>query len=101
MITSWSAAPASAALELIGGQRACRSYTGEPVDDADLVAMLEAATHAPSAENRQPWVFVVVRDAATRRGIDELTKRVWDERGSAALGAAASRLGSSPTSTRS
>ncbi len=65
----------------MGGQRACRTYTGEPVDDADLVAMLEAATHAPSAENRQPWVFVVVRDGATRHGIDELTKRVWDEGG--------------------
>lgn len=67
-----------AALALLRGQRACRTYTDDPVADADLTAMLEAATHAPSAENRQPWVFVVVRDVATRRGIDELTKRAWD-----------------------
>lgn len=65
------------ALALILHQRACRSYLDDPVDDADLDAMLEAATHAPSAENRQPWVFVVVRDAAVRAAIDDLTRRVW------------------------
>jgi nitroreductase len=58
-------------------QRACRAYAGDPVSDGDLEAMLRAATHAPSAENRQPWVFVVVRRAATRWAIDELTRRVW------------------------
>lgn len=45
--------------------------------------MLEAATHAPSAENRQPWVFVVVRDAATRLAVVELTVSVWDGGGRA------------------
>lgn len=69
------------ALELLGSQRACRSYTSDPVDDADLAAMLEAATHAPSAENRQPWVFVVVRDPAPRQAIADLTRRVWEEGG--------------------
>ncbi len=71
----------SAILRALGGQRACREYTTDPVDDADLTAMLEAATHAPSAENRQPWVFVVVRDVGTRARIDELTKRAWEEGG--------------------
>ncbi len=66
------------ALEVIRAQRACRTFTDEPVDDADLAAMVEAATHAPSAENRQPWVFVVVRDPARRAAIAELTRRVWD-----------------------
>ena len=70
--------PGEAALELVRNQRACRSYTSEPVEDADLEAILEAATHAPSAENRQPWVFVVVRDATTRLAIVELTRRVWE-----------------------
>ena len=47
-------------------QRACRSFTADPVPDEAVERMLEAAMHAPSAENRQPWVFVVVRDAAVR-----------------------------------
>ena len=66
-----------AALALIVGQRGCRSFTDEPVADADLARILEAATHAPSAENRQPWVFVVARDASTRTAIAELTQQVW------------------------
>ena len=59
-------------------QRACRSFTDEPVDGDDLATMLRAATHAPSAENAQPWVFVVVRDTATRGAVIELTRGVWD-----------------------
>jgi nitroreductase len=62
-------------------QRACRSYTSEPVADELVERCLEAATHAPSAENRQPWVFVVVRDEKVRSAIGELTRRGWREAG--------------------
>jgi len=72
-----------AALALLFGQRACRAYTGDPVDAADVEVILKAATHAPSAENAQPWVFVVVRDAAVRHAIDDLTASVWDQGGRA------------------
>lgn len=58
-------------------QRACRRFTDELVDAGDIARMLEAATHAPSAENRQPWVFVVARDPATRSAIAALTLEVW------------------------
>jgi nitroreductase len=59
-------------------QRACRDFSAEPVPDADIERILEAATHAPSAENTQPWVFVVVRDETTRLQLIELTQRVWN-----------------------
>jgi nitroreductase len=59
-------------------QRACRDFAPDPVPDEDVARMLEAAVHAPSAENAQPWVFVVVRDADRRRRITELTRRLWD-----------------------
>jgi nitroreductase len=68
-------------LEHLRGQRACRAYTGDAVPDADLVAMIEAATHAPSAENRQPWVFVVVRDREVRAAVDDAARRVWEAGG--------------------
>lgn len=58
-------------------QRACRSFLPRPIPDSDLDQMLEIATHAPSAENAQPWVFVVVRDAAVRGHIGELARLVW------------------------
>jgi nitroreductase len=68
-------------IEHLLGQRACRAYAADPVPDGDLVTILRAATHAPSAENRQPWVFVVVRDAATRAAVDGAARRVWDAGG--------------------
>lgn len=73
-----SQAPCHAeALAFLLGQRACRSYTDDVVSDGDLELLLEAATHAPSAENAQPWVFVVVREPTTRDAIVRLTQQVW------------------------
>jgi nitroreductase len=63
--------------EVIAGQRACRWFTADPVPDDDIARMLELATHAPSAENTQPWVFVVVRDDGVRRAIADLARRLW------------------------
>jgi nitroreductase len=59
-------------------QRACREFAPDPVPDEHIARMLDAAVHAPSAENAQPWVFVVVRDADLRRRIADLTRRLWD-----------------------
>jgi nitroreductase len=62
-------------------QRACRSFSDRAVPDELVERCLEAATHAPSAENRQPWVFIVVRDPERRAAIGELTRRAWREAG--------------------
>lgn len=70
--------------DVVRRQRACRAFAPDPVSDADLERILEAATHAPSAENSQPWVFVVVTDAAARARVGELTRRAWEGGGRAA-----------------
>jgi nitroreductase len=62
-------------------QRATRRFADRPVDEALLERCLRAATHAPSAENLQPWVFVVVREPGLRAGIAELTSRAWQDGG--------------------
>ena len=64
--------------DVIGAQRACRSFLTDPVTDRDLERVLDAAVHAPSAENRQPWEFVVVRDPEARAAIGELISRGWE-----------------------
>ncbi len=69
--------------DTIGRQRACRAFRADPVSDEDLARLIDAATHAPSAENRQPWQFVVVRDPATRAAIGDLTRRAWEAHGRA------------------
>src|SRR5665647_297410 len=48
----------------IAGRRAIRDYTGQPVDEPTIHRLVEAAVWAPSAINRQPWAFTVVRDQA-------------------------------------
>jgi nitroreductase len=64
--------------DVVHSQRACRDFADKDVDDDTLAKVLDAATFAPSAENRQPWVFVVVRDAETRTRIAELMRKVWE-----------------------
>jgi nitroreductase len=63
--------------EVVHTQRAARSFLPDDVDDETIARILTAATQAPSAENSQPFVFLVVRDPATRAAIGELTARIW------------------------
>jgi nitroreductase len=69
--------------DVVRSQRACRSFSDEPVPDDLVERVLEAATFAPSAENTQPWVFVVVHESAARERIGELTRRAWEGGGRA------------------
>src|SRR5512134_860651 len=48
--------------EAIYGRRAVREFTMEPVEEAALRGLIDAAVQAPSAVNQQPWLFTVVRD---------------------------------------
>jgi nitroreductase len=68
---------------VVSHQRAYRAFAAPDVDDALIGRLLSAATFAPSAENRQPWEFVVVRDADTRARIGELSRRAWETHGRA------------------
>jgi len=47
-------------IQTILARRSIRKYTAEPVSEADIQTLLEAAMAAPSASNRKPWHFVVV-----------------------------------------
>lgn len=52
--------------------RAVRRLRPDPVPEAELRYLVEAATRAPSGENRQTWRFVVVTDATTRARLGEV-----------------------------
>ena len=64
--------------EIAHRQRAHRRFSDEPVSDDELERILDAAVHAPSAENRQPWEFVVVRDGDLRARIMDLAEKAWE-----------------------
>jgi len=71
---------------LMARQRAVREFTSEPVDDALIGRILEAATRAPSAKNVQVLRFVVVKDPAAKKKLAELVEEApgpgrtpWDQ----------------------
>jgi len=59
-------------LDFLRSLRSTRRFRPEPVPDPVLTEILEAARWCGSAHNRQPWQFVVVRDAATKGALAEL-----------------------------
>lgn len=50
--------------DAIRARRNVREYRAEPISDADLNRIAEAAWRAPSASNRQHWDFIIVTDPA-------------------------------------
>jgi len=58
-------------LENIFRRRSVRAYDPVAIEDGVLRQILEAGRQAPSAANRQPWQFVVVRDPERREALAE------------------------------
>ena len=56
-------------LDFIWTRRSVRRFTPEPVADADLLSILEAAMAAPSACRKDPWSFIVLRQAHVRKAV--------------------------------
>jgi nitroreductase len=57
---------------VIRTRRSVRSYSEKEIPDATLQIVLDAARVAPSANNRQPWRYIVVREAQTIYRIAQL-----------------------------
>ncbi|MFE0515802.1 nicotinate-nucleotide--dimethylbenzimidazole phosphoribosyltransferase, partial [Streptomyces sp. NPDC058964] len=53
-------------------------FRGDPIPHEVLLRVLEAAHTAPSVGHSQPWDFVVIRSAETRRTMHELAMRQRD-----------------------
>lgn len=60
-------------IDLLLEHRSYRDYTDEPVSDTTLNAIIEATHRAPTSVNGQEISLVVVRDAAKRVQIAEIT----------------------------
>lgn len=63
MLTVWDA---------INSRRSIRRFAPDDVPEEVIDQLLEAARLAPSASNRQPWRFIVVRDQETRKELRRL-----------------------------
>lgn len=63
-------------LDAIYHRRAVRAYRSDPVDDATIHRLLDAAVHAPTAMHEEPWAFVVVQDRAMLERISDRAKAI-------------------------
>jgi len=63
--------------ETIFTQRAIRRLKADPIPEADLEVILNAARRAPSGGNLQPWRFVVVQDPGLRQQLAEMYVEAW------------------------
>ena len=64
-------------MEAIRTRRSIRKYKPDPVPDDILQDVLNAARLAPSAGNRQPWLFIVVRDPEVKERMKEVYGAEW------------------------
>ncbi len=64
--------------EAINSARSLRRLKPDPVPEALITRVLDAAVRAPSAGNAQNWAFLVVRDPEQRRRIGVIYRKASD-----------------------
>jgi nitroreductase len=60
-------------LDLIKQRQSQRRYTDRPVEKEKLLHCIEAARLAPSANNSQPWKFIIIDDPKLKNTVADLT----------------------------
>lgn len=54
-----------------------RKFTSEAVSDEDLKYILECVRLAPSAVNKQPWKWLIVKSEESKKKLQECYDREW------------------------
>jgi nitroreductase len=64
--------------EIMYSAGSIRRLRSDPVPDEIITKILDAAIRAPSGSNAQSWVFIVIKDAETRRQLGAVYKKASD-----------------------
>ena len=64
-------------LDLVKARYSCRNYQPTPVEKEKLDYILECVRFAPSAVNKQPWVFHIVNSADQKAQLQQCYNRDW------------------------
>jgi nitroreductase len=64
--------------EIMYSAGSIRRLRSDPVPDEIITKILDAAIRAPSGSNAQSWVFIVVKNAETRRQLGMVYKKASD-----------------------
>ncbi|MCD6512806.1 MAG: nitroreductase family protein [Thermoplasmata archaeon] len=68
----------NAVMECIKTRRSIRRYKGDEIPPDIIERIIDAGRYAPSAENRQPWRFIVVTDRQFISELSDVIKRNID-----------------------
>lgn len=83
----------SPVLDVISRRYSCRAFSDQRLDDDVVEAIVTAGLHAPSAVNRQPWRFIVVRDANVLAQLNQTGMALLEDADPAGFARAQSRGG--------
>jgi len=64
--------------DAITGRKSIRRFKQTPVPDEDIKKVLDAGRLAPSANNTQPWTFIVIKDRALLKKMAEAVREMID-----------------------
>ena len=67
--------------ELSRDRFSCRAYSSRPVDRDTLLAVMDVARLAPSACNKQPWMFLIADSDELRNAINVVFPGVFTQDG--------------------
>ena len=63
--------------ELIKKRYSVRAYKKAPVEDEKIMKILEAACHAPTAANKQPFKFIIIQTRGRENELKQIYDREW------------------------
>ena len=64
-------------LDLVKQRYSCRSYQEKSVEQKKLDYVMECVRFAPSAVNKQPWMFRMVKNEVDKAKLQECYNREW------------------------
>jgi nitroreductase len=64
-------------LDIAKSRYSSRKYLNKPIEEDKILRILEAGRVAPSAANRQPWIFYILQQKDNLLKIREVYHREW------------------------
>ena len=64
-------------MKAIHERRSVRAYTPQPLEEATIRTLLDAAVWAPTAVHEEPWAFVIVQDQAVLQRLSARAKKIF------------------------
>ena len=59
-------------IKTIRDRRSIRKYKSKEVEEEDLQTILQAGRWAPSASNKQPWHFIIIKNPDMRKKLSDI-----------------------------